>query len=65
MERPVSTRAIIVEHEPSVCRVGPTVDDAQQGSGESEQLKETVETKVDQMSGQTHHLQKRSSDETE
>lgn len=32
------------------------VNDAQQGPCESEQLKKTVEAKVDQMSGQTHHL---------
>lgn len=47
-----------MEQQPSVSRIGSTIDNAQQGSGESQQLKETVETKVDQMSGQTHHLER-------
>lgn len=47
-----------MEKEPCIPRVGSTVDDAQQSSGESEKLKETVETKVDQMSGQTHNLER-------
>lgn len=54
----VRTCSIIVEQQPRVGRVGSTVNDPQQGSGESEQLKEAVETKVDEMSGQAHHLQR-------
>lgn len=46
-----------MEHQAAVCRVGAAVDDPQQGPGESEELKEAVETKVDEMSSQTHHLQ--------
>ncbi|KAK0153639.1 hypothetical protein N1851_004576 [Merluccius polli] len=39
--------------------VGPAVNDAQQGPGQTQQFKETVEAKVDEMSGQTHHLERK------
>lgn len=51
MQTEQSTRSVILEHGARMTRIGSGVDDAQKSPGESEQLKETIETKVDQVSG--------------
>lgn len=50
------TRSIILENGAWMTRIGSGVNNAQKSPSESEQLKETVKTKVDQVSGQTNHL---------